>query len=60
MTNSAYEGVRTGDIPSVRVGRRILIPRQPLLDVINRKVGGNRRIQHTEPSDSHHEERKSE
>jgi excisionase family DNA binding protein len=23
---SAYEGVRTGEIPSIRVGRRILIP----------------------------------
>ncbi len=23
---TAYEGVRTGDIPSIRVGRRILVP----------------------------------
>ena len=23
---SAYEGVRTGEIPSIRVGRRILVP----------------------------------
>lgn len=27
---SAYEAVRTGQIPSVRVGRRILIPRARL------------------------------
>lgn len=23
---SAYEGVRTGEIPSIRIGRRILVP----------------------------------
>lgn len=26
--NSAYEGVRSGAIPSIRVGRRYLIPRE--------------------------------
>lgn len=26
----AYEGVRRGDIPSFRIGRRILVPRIPL------------------------------
>jgi excisionase family DNA binding protein len=26
--NSAYEGVRSGEIPSIRVGRRYLIPRE--------------------------------
>ncbi len=25
--NSAYEGVRTGQIPSIRIGKRILVPR---------------------------------
>ena len=25
--NSAYEGVRTGEIPSIRIGKRILVPR---------------------------------
>ena len=34
---SAYEAVRTGQIPSVRIGRRILIPRQLLLDAITQK-----------------------
>ncbi len=28
--NSAYEGVRTGEIPSIRIGRRILVPRLAL------------------------------
>ena len=28
--NSAYDAVRTGEIPSFRVGRRILIPRAAL------------------------------
>lgn len=26
--NSAYDGVRSGEIPSIRVGRRYLIPRE--------------------------------
>ena len=34
---SCYEAVRTGDIPSVRIGRRILIPRQALLDTLATK-----------------------
>ena len=38
---AAYEAVRTGDLPSIRVGRRILIPRQKLLDRINQKEGEN-------------------
>jgi excisionase family DNA binding protein len=28
--NSAYEGVRRGDIPGIRIGRRIVVPRVPL------------------------------
>ena len=24
--NSAYEGVKTGDIPSIKIGKRILVP----------------------------------
>ena len=28
--NSAYEGVRRGEIPAIRVGRRLLIPRSAL------------------------------
>lgn len=28
--NSAYEGVRRGEIPAVKVGRRLLIPRAAL------------------------------
>lgn len=27
---SAYEGVKSGEIPSIRVGRRILVPRAAL------------------------------
>ena len=28
--NSAYEGVKTGDIPSIKIGNRILIPKAAL------------------------------
>ena len=34
---SAYEAVRTGVIPSISIGRRILIPRQLLLDAITQQ-----------------------
>ena len=33
--NAAYEGVRTGQIPSVRIGRRILVPRVALDRLLN-------------------------
>lgn len=42
---SAYEAVRTGEIPSIRINHRILVPRGRLLAVIN-MAGGDR----TEPS----------
>lgn len=28
--NSAYEGVRRGEIPGIRIGRRIVVPKAPL------------------------------
>jgi excisionase family DNA binding protein len=31
---SAYEAVRRGEIPSIRIGRRILVPRQALEDML--------------------------
>ena len=30
-----YEAVRTGQVPSIRVGKRILIPRQALYRLLN-------------------------
>ena len=35
---SAYERVRTGEIPSIRLGRRILIPAASLRDLIGEKT----------------------
>ena len=32
--HSAYEAVRRGQIPSIRIGRRILIPRAGLLQML--------------------------
>jgi len=32
--NAAYKGVRSGDIPSLRVGRRILVPRGSLNELL--------------------------
>jgi excisionase family DNA binding protein len=28
--NSAYEGIRSGEIPSVRIGKRIVVPMRAL------------------------------
>ena len=39
--NSAYEGVRTGEIPSIRIGKRILVPRLALEQIL--KDAGNPR-----------------
>lgn len=33
--NSMYEAVRRGDFPSIRVGRRMLIPRSAFLRILN-------------------------
>ncbi len=33
--NAAYEGVRSGQIPSVRIGGRILVPRVALDRMLN-------------------------
>ena len=35
--NSAYEGVRRGEIPSIRIGKRLLIPRLALEEMLGRK-----------------------
>lgn len=32
--SSAYEGVRSGEIPSIRVGRRVLVPTVRLLSLL--------------------------
>lgn len=32
--SSAYEAVRNGEIPSLRIGRRCVIPVHPLLDLL--------------------------
>ncbi len=36
---AAYEGVRSGDIPALRVGRRWLIPRARLLELLGATNG---------------------
>lgn len=33
--NAAYEAVRRGEIPSLRIGGRILVPRSRLMALIN-------------------------
>ena len=37
--HSVYEGIRTGQLPAIRIGRRLLIPRAAL----ERMLGGKRR-----------------
>jgi excisionase family DNA binding protein len=33
--NQCYAAVRSGELPSIRIGRRLLVPRQRLLEYIN-------------------------
>jgi excisionase family DNA binding protein len=39
----AYEAIRTGQIKSVRIGRRILVPLAPLQKMLNADVPGTGR-----------------
>ncbi|GLQ05871.1 helix-turn-helix domain-containing protein [Sneathiella chinensis] len=33
--SAAYHAVKSGKIPSIRIGRRILIPKEPLMELLN-------------------------
>jgi excisionase family DNA binding protein len=33
--NQTYAAIARGELPSIRIGRRILVPRQKLLDKLN-------------------------
>lgn len=35
---SAYQGVKNGEIPSIRVGRRLLVPTAALLELLGQKA----------------------
>ena len=37
--NSAYEAVKRGDIPSIRIGRRILVPTKALDNLLASNTG---------------------
>jgi excisionase family DNA binding protein len=43
---TAYEAVRRGDIPTIRIGRRLLVPRARLMAMLgagdDQKAGGER------------------
>lgn len=39
--DAAYEGIRTGAIPCVRIGRRILVPRVALEQMLTAACVGN-------------------
>ncbi len=47
--NSCYEAVKRGEIPSIRIGKRILIPRVPFETMLakgqgNAKISGNQNV----------------
>jgi len=37
--NSAYQGVKTGEIPSIKIGGRILVPTKALDNLLASNVG---------------------
>ena len=45
--NSAYEAARRGELPTLRIGRRLLVPRAALTDML--KVGYSQ-VQEARPS----------
>ena len=34
--NLCYEAIRTGEIPSLRIGKRVLVPRRALEELLNK------------------------
>ena len=41
---SAYEAVRRGDIPTIRIGRRLLVPRVRLMAMLEAATDGERTV----------------
>lgn len=39
--NAAYEAAKRGDIPSLRIGRRVVVPREALEELLRRAYTGN-------------------
>lgn len=39
--NGVYDGIRRGEIPSLKIGRRLLVPKSALLQLLD--VGGHPR-----------------
>ena len=46
--NKAYEAARSGEIPTIRIGKRLLVPRAALERLL--AVGANRSARMTQPS----------
>lgn len=40
--STCYEGIRQGVIPSLRIGRRILVPKGALLKMLEQAAGNSR------------------
>ena len=40
--NTAYQAARTGDIPAVRIGRRVIVPRAALETMLGLRCGNER------------------
>ena len=41
--SAAYEAARRGELPTIRIGRRVLVPRAALLRLVN--GGGEREVE---------------
>lgn len=40
--SAAYECIRRGDIPALRLGRRVVVPREALMDLLRPTAGAAR------------------
>ena len=50
---TAYAAVRAGDIPSVKIGRRVLVPRHALLELLGEPVPSEATPRANSPHNGH-------
>ena len=48
--NAAYEAVRRGEIPSIRIGKRLVVPRMAFEELLRNGTGADRNEPDRHPS----------
>lgn len=50
---AAYDAIRRNEIPSIRIGRKLLIPTRPLFEMLGVETGGSNGAAPHEPHENH-------